>query len=415
MASAEINKSFLSYAGAWPRTRLVDDQSSADLELDEVFRDLDRSVTTPGQSLLYALLRTTPTDEAEYRRRIDRARYYRDRPELCAALRKALTGVGRQQAGEAVLELFAFPDLGLARYRPWMAGWICATLASFAAPALLGAWAFLLLVIPIALLSLLFYCRTTGRISAHAPSLHYIGRLAIFCGKVGKMRGGGDSEEFARLSAIYPKIRKVIAPAAFLKPVSSMGGDIGDMALMYIKVFMLGELNSYLQAVAAIRDAGEELRSLYEMVGSIDAFCSLAEVAKAPGAPVSANVTCGSRRVAAVAARHPLVQGCVPVSFAFERGVVLTGTNSQDRIAASTAILRGASGSGSIVVAATHDLEIAAALRGEYDPYYFSERIEEGRLVFDYALHEGIADRKNAVKLLRLIGFGEDLLGGTSA
>jgi len=90
---------------------------------------------------------------------------------------------------------------------------------------------------------------------------------------------------------------------------------------------------------------------------------------------------------------------------------ILNGTNSQDRIAASISILRRAAGKGSIVVAATHDLDIASSLRESYDPRYFCERIEGERLVFDYTLRDGIVDRKNALSLLKLIGFGEDLIG----
>ena len=497
MAAIAINKSFYANAGSTPGVRTIDDQTAADLELDEVFAGLDLTYTTPGQSALYALMRSTPMGRAEYASRHDRIRFYRDRPALSDALRKHLRKAGKQTIGDAAHELFDFPDLGLAKYRLLIAAWVYLTLASFVAPVFFGSAAFLFVVMPIALLNLFVYIKTTGRISVHSPSFHYIGLMTSLSGRIRKLRGFEESEELARLASLYPKIKRVSGPATFLKPVTSFGGDIIDMGLMYIKIFMLGELYNYLKAASIIRDAGNELRSMYETVGCLDAMCSLAALGKEADAPIAARVAFGENRIAALEARHPLVEACVPVSFSFDRGVILTGTNmsgkstflrtlginqilatnlgiayaasfetdlyfvsssirseddrasgksrylaeaerlleiiaairaaappvlalideilngtnSQDRISASIAILKGAAGLGSIVVAATHDIEIASALQGVYSPYYFSERIEDARLVFDFALREGIVDRKNAIRLLRLIGFGDDILG----
>lgn len=447
--------------------------------------------------MLYALMRSSPIDEVEYKRRVGRAQFYRDRPGLRDATRKLLKKVGPQKVGDAAHELFAFPDLGLAKYRRIIAIWMVITTASFAMPAYFGAMAFLYAIMPIALFNLFVYIRTTGKIWAHAPSLYYIGLIAGFCGRIRKLHCAEGSEELMVLTALYPRIKRVVGPALFLKPVTNFGGDIFESLLLYFKVFMLSELYNYLKAAEALQDAGDELRALYETVGTLDALCSLAIFGEEAGSPIPARVRAGSGRIAAHEARHPLVEACVPVSFSFDRGIVLTGTNmsgkstflrtlginqilatnlglayadsfetdlffvsssirseddrasgksryfaeaerlldilasirsarppvlalideilngtnSQDRIAASIAILKGASGKGSIVVAATHDLEIASALEGDYSPYYFSENMEDGRLAFDFALREGIVDRKNALRLLRLIGFGDDILG----
>jgi hypothetical protein len=499
MTESEINKTFLSYAvaEAHPGVCIVDDETTADLELDEVFARLDRTLTTPGQSVLYALLRMTPTDNAGHEGRADRLGFYRERPGMVAVIRKLLSKVGLQASGDAAHEVFAFPDLGMAAYRPWIAVWIALTLASYFSPVFLGLRGLLYCIMPMALINLAIYAKTTARIEVHAGSLYYIGNMAALCGRVAKARNLGESEEAGRLAAHYRSLKAVISPAFFLRPVSSFGGDIGESLLLYIKIFALGELYCYLKAATMLRDKGEELRSLYKEVGAIDAWCAMAVLSREPGGPIPARVLSGSRRIAAQELRHPLVEGCVPVGFTFARGVILTGTNmsgkstflrslgiaqvlatnlcityaksfetdlffvvssirseddrsagrsrylaeaerllgivgsirageppllalideilngtnSQDRIVASIAILRGVAGKGSIIVAATHDLEIADSLRGDYDPRFFSERIEDGRLVFDYGLREGMVDRKNALRILRLIGFGDDILG----
>lgn len=86
---------------------------------------------------------------------------------------------------------------------------------------------------------------------------------------------------------------------------------------------------------------------------------------------------------------------------------ILTGTNSEDRIAASINILGYLATTGSIVLATTHDIEIAEGIRLDYDPYYFSEAIVGDDLSFDYRIKKGIIDKRNALIILRHLGFSK--------
>lgn len=86
------------------------------------------------------------------------------------------------------------------------------------------------------------------------------------------------------------------------------------------------------------------------------------------------------------------------------------GTNTHDRVAAGAAVLRGLHRRGAFVVAATHDAELLDLLEAELDPHYFTESIEEGRLVFDYVIRAGRAAPRNALAVLALVGCPEDVL-----
>jgi hypothetical protein len=67
---------------------------------------------------------------------------------------------------------------------------------------------------------------------------------------------------------------------------------------------------------------------------------------------------------------------------------ILSGTDSADRISASIDILGHLGGTDSLVVAATHDLEIATAVTGRYDARHFSEKLDSGDFSFDYEMQE---------------------------
>ena len=89
---------------------------------------------------------------------------------------------------------------------------------------------------------------------------------------------------------------------------------------------------------------------------------------------------------------------------------VLRGTNTVERIAASTQILKRLSCEGIYCFAATHDIELTHLLEQYYDNYHFEEEVKDGDVLFSYRLLEGRAHTRNAIKLLEIIGFSSDII-----
>lgn len=89
---------------------------------------------------------------------------------------------------------------------------------------------------------------------------------------------------------------------------------------------------------------------------------------------------------------------------------VLRGTNTLERIAASSTILSNLAKNHCICFAATHDLELTSILEAYYQNYHFQEQITEGDILFDYHLYEGKSNSRNAIKLLGLLGYANDII-----
>ena len=89
---------------------------------------------------------------------------------------------------------------------------------------------------------------------------------------------------------------------------------------------------------------------------------------------------------------------------------VLRGTNTVERIAASVQILKKLSKSGVYCFAATHDTELTHLLDREYDNCHFEEEVRDGDVLFSYRLLKGRAHTRNAIRLLEIIGFSEDII-----
>lgn len=89
---------------------------------------------------------------------------------------------------------------------------------------------------------------------------------------------------------------------------------------------------------------------------------------------------------------------------------VLRGTNTVERIAASSRVLLSLSGQNAICFAATHDIELTHLLEHQYKNYHFEEQIEDGKVVFDYQLKKGRATSQNAIWLLSMMGYPDELI-----
>jgi DNA mismatch repair ATPase MutS len=89
---------------------------------------------------------------------------------------------------------------------------------------------------------------------------------------------------------------------------------------------------------------------------------------------------------------------------------VLRGTNTLERIAASSRILSSLARMNTMVFAATHDIELTQILESDYSNYHFQERIESNQILFDYKLYQGKAISKNAIKLLNMMGYPKKII-----
>lgn len=89
---------------------------------------------------------------------------------------------------------------------------------------------------------------------------------------------------------------------------------------------------------------------------------------------------------------------------------VLRGTNTIERIAASSQVLAHLRNPKVICFAATHDIELSYMLERLYTNYHFEEEITEHDVRFNYLLKEGRATSRNAIALLELVGYDQEIV-----
>lgn len=89
---------------------------------------------------------------------------------------------------------------------------------------------------------------------------------------------------------------------------------------------------------------------------------------------------------------------------------VLRGTNTIERVAASSQILYNMAKSNILCFAATHDIELTYLLEDTFENYHFKENVTDNDVTFDYILNKGRATTRNAIRLLKILGYDEKII-----
>ena len=94
---------------------------------------------------------------------------------------------------------------------------------------------------------------------------------------------------------------------------------------------------------------------------------------------------------------------------------IFRGTNSKERIAAASQLLKYMFKLNALTIVATHDIELTNIVKDEYDIYYFDENVGTGGLIFDYYLKRGVSPTTNAIKILDYLGYPKEIVDNSNA
>jgi len=85
---------------------------------------------------------------------------------------------------------------------------------------------------------------------------------------------------------------------------------------------------------------------------------------------------------------------------------IFRGTNNKERLIGSQSYVKALSQSKGFGIVSTHDLELVKLEDniGELKNYHFRESIEQGKMKFEYQIHEGPSPTTNALRIMQLEG-----------
>lgn len=477
---------------------VIDDITWNDLDMDRIYRMVNQTMSSPGEDVLYAMMRTPLFTQEELKEREELVDFFASHEKEREELQWYLAQVGKNRYGSLSDVLFALEDAPEISPLPHLAmdGALLLALASMLVSPLHGFLLFMVLCIVSSMQYLGGKERTTIEMYLSCfSSLMRILSAADDMGTVDWPQVRRQMEKIREGKAAFAGVRRRM----FLLTSKNDGmGSPAQAVLDYARMLFHVDILAYNSSLRAIKERAEPMMLLLDNMGELDAAISIAsfrELLPLRCKPEFLPWEGGQIRVQAEDLYHPLIQEAVANSLEAAGGILITGsnasgkstflknmalnsilaqtlgictcsryrapflkvmtsmalrddlasgesyfiveinslkriltecekeepllcvidevlrgTNTIERIAASSRILKALSRSWTLPLAATHDIELSYILEDLYENYHFQEEVTENRVVFPYLLKKGRASSRNAIRLLGILGYDPELV-----
>ncbi len=489
-----LSKAYEKIGGLWENSFAIDDRTWEDLNMDDVFGKLDRTLTAAGQQVLYRCLRRPLLQLQDLLERNRRIQLFAEDAEVRRQVRFSLDKLGIDDGEGAVHALWErLPEGQISQVTAGIlaAGALAAPLLFFWSPP----QAFMVVAVVFSLNMSIHY-REQKIIENHFSSLKFVSRLVRTGQELEQLDDPSLEPVMGDIRRSTGKLKALPAQVGLLGSGRTGGADNVEVLLQYVSIFFLLEVRSYRKARALLERHKESAQSLFLAVGELDLAQSTASYRS--GLEIQCKPELGAESLQMEDAYHPLLEDPVANSLTVKNSRVLItgsnmsgkstflrtlginallaqslffchakryaspfvqlmtsigrsdnvvegrsyylvealavrriidqldpetvtlaiideifrGTNSEERIKASAGVLRYLGHHNCLVFCATHDLELVDILGSAAENYHFREQLsEEEGLHFDYKLHQGPSTTRNALKLLRYLGYPEAVTG----
>lgn len=465
----------------------LDDITWNDLNMDDIYKQMDYAKSSAGDEYLYYLLRTPKTEMSDWTDYEDKVSYFMTHEKERVALQLALHKMGRTGKYSIYDYLDNLEGLGKR-----------SSIKSIVADIILVASIILMFInlswgLVIFFITLLFnvkeYLSKKGEIDPYITSFRYLFRVLDEVDELKKLKTPVIGHEIKELSALKERFANFMRFSYLLMSPGRMSGDMMEIGLDYVRmIFHLDiiKFNSMLEHVCAHKG---EIDRMLTIIGHLDVLLCVGEYRTYLEEYSIPEYKAGAYQAEAL--YHPLLQqpvkndvnvmksmlitgsnasgkstflktlalnavlaqsihtvcadsyiadyfriyssltlkdnifdgdsyymaeiksikrimdayakeGAPVLAFVDE---VLRGTNTIERISASSVILQQMAGLNGVCFAATHDLELTEILKNYYENVHFEESIENNDIVFPYRLQKGKATSRNAIALLAIMGY----------
>lgn len=473
-------------------SEMVDDITWNDLNMDELFRQIDHSNSSLGREGLYRLLRSPIVSADELLHRKEIMDYFRDNEEERVRLSLAYSkfGFSRRFAVSDYIEGISGCEKSSNLIHFF---YFVLLIAAFIFAAFYDVTKGLVAIMLVCTLNIITYFKTKAKLEDYMTCLKMVFSMFKCEKKISALNIQGIKEETEALRNISKEFDSL---KRFSFILSSNCGNIIDFFLDYVRMLTHLDLVKFNNCVNTIIEKKDEVWSLYYNLCYIEALLSVSSYREQlPYYSIpdirDAGLILGCRDL-----YHPLIENPVPndieikgsilvtgsnasgkstflrsiginallsqtfllsttreyvasrfrilssmaltdnllgnesyyiveikslkriIDAAMENGrpvlcfidEVLRGTNTIERIAASSEILKEISMTNSICIAATHDIELTDILSRYFENYHFSENVTDEDVTFSYKLLKGKATSRNAIKLLSMLGYDKKIL-----
>lgn len=325
--SGEIAKSSFyhnTYISAKPSKHL-DEQTWNDLNLTEIFNQLDHTSSAIGQQMLYHILRTPQNTETELKKRDQLAHFFSHQDSLREKIQLTLSVLDTKNAYDLPrLFLQNLPTLSRI-YVLFPLGTLLAIGSFCTVPFVTG----LGILAPLAVLAfnIVIGLAFRWRFRDFSVPLRSMHNLIIASEKIAQLNNPELADQTNGLRTHCKRLQLLKSASKYLI-FDNHFNEVLASAYAYLNIFLLIDLNVYLISIRLLGKCRGDVRSLYEILGMIDAVVSISSYRYSLSSYCTPQFTPQLKQIIADDICHPLLHKPISNSIMIkEKSILVYGAN----------------------------------------------------------------------------------------
>nr|WP_317348936.1 DNA mismatch repair protein MutS [uncultured Blautia sp.] len=477
----------------------IDDITWNDLDMDRIYGQINQTVSSPGEDVLYDMIRRPLFDQREVDRREKLICFFAENKEKREEMQIMLSKVGKTWHGsltDTILALENAPEVKTGIHF-LMLGILLLNL--FVLIPFYPVPGFLLLILLSTGNVIYYYAgNDRARVAAFLDCFSSLLSMLDLAEKIEHVKWPEIQEQMEAVRQGKKALEGLKKRSFFLTSKNEASGDPAQLILDYFRMVFHMDILTYNKTLRIAKDKTKEIMLLIDNIGELDAVISIAsfrELLPLWCRPEFTDPEQGHISMQAEDLYHPLIREAVANSIHADSAILVTGsnasgkstflknvainsilaqtvltcpcysyqapflkvmtsmalrddlsggesyfiveirslkrildeskkeepmlciidevlrgTNTIERIAASSRILSALNQNWMLPFAATHDIELSYILDAQYRNLHFEEEVCEHEVLFNYLLKEGRAVSRNAIKLLSMLEYDPEIV-----
>lgn len=299
----------------------IDDQTWDDFNMDELFKKLDRTYSSPGEAALYEMLRNPLHDQKELNERYDFTEALRKNSDLRTKLQMVYFKLGYDKKN-TLLELLV-EELTENKTKYYLYTFLgrFLTIGSlllgliFQNPTLLVVTALTMMVNA--------FINDKERKNVNSQGLLYLRRLLTSAKQIQKLDFPEIKHYTDKIAQLLKDIKGIDNATKFIEFANAGGGTFEVLSIP----FLLEEC-AYYKVSTLLKYKQDDILELYRLVGELESYIAVASYKEEMNGKYTKPRFTDYININIVDGVHPLIKDAVPNSISFtKKGIVLTGTN----------------------------------------------------------------------------------------
>lgn len=302
----------------------LDDQTWNDLTMDEVYSLIDRTLTSPGEEVLYKILRRPVFNETILKDRNKIISLFEKDKAAREILAMKLIKINKKDRIDVPALLWEDMDVNLILKPICKILSIMPYIVPFAILIFRDIKVMLVLYIFFIGINISVHIKLKEKIYMYASSIGYLNNLISISDRISKL----DIEGLKSYKEIFKQcVKSVRSISKKASQVDRIEGVADPSIELFYMIFLIKE-NEFFSCIKVIKKHREDLKKLYIAIGEVDAFLSIASYRYSLNNYCNPKFINENRYFNAEDMRHPLLEKAVPNSIAIHnKGIILTGSN----------------------------------------------------------------------------------------